>query len=320
MQDKDANSRFGIDLNEYSTGVNFKTLASKIDFLYLRSSGSGTGNFRVDKKFLEFANESRKYGIPVGAYHYAVPSLNLASADSQCDDFIDVLQKAFGNKNYGDLFPVLDVETPIEPKMDTDALLKWIDRFRNRFEKKTRRRLMLYTGLFFIQLYNNFKASDGTYPLKNMPLWIAMYKSVPSNPPFPPDIGGWTRWRIWQFTESQIVSGVSNPVDANWGPNNLDLLVQPSQVKGLTATMDNEYIYVSWNKNSDIDLLGYNIFVDNYWVGTVDKKDTTYKIPLKRIFKPKSRILDISIEAFDYDGETSQIRSRVKLDGRKKIK
>lgn len=317
MQDRNENSRFGIDLNEYSQGVEFAELARRIDFLYLRASGSGSGYFRVDKKFIEFASESRKYGIPVGAYHYGVPSNNLLSADSQCDDFINVLQQGFGTKNYGDLFPVLDVETPIEPKMNTDALLNWIDRFRKRFEKKTRRRLMLYTGLFFIQLYNNFQLSDGTYPLKNMPLWIAMYKNIPSNPPYPPNIGGWTRWRVWQYSESQQITGVANPVDANWGPNNLDLLMQPAQVRGLTARMDHENIYVSWNRNSDVDLLGYNIFVDNYWLGTVDKDDTRFVIPLRRIYKPKSRVLDISIEAFDYDGETSQVRSRVKLDGRK---
>ncbi len=316
MQDRNSKSTFGIDINEYSQGVDFTVLAKTIDFLYLRSSGSGSGSFRVDKKFLEYAAESRKYGIPVGAYHYAVPSYNLLTADSQCDDFINILQKGFGNKNYGDLFPVLDVEAPIEPKIGTDALLNWVDRFRKRFEKKTRRRLMLYTGLFFIQLYDDFKSSEGTYPLKNMPLWIAMYTNIPNNPKVPPNAGGWTRWRSWQFSESQKVQGVNNPLDANWGPDNLDLLMQPKQVNGLKAWKDNKYIYVSWNKNSDIDLLGYNLFIDNYWVGTVDRDDTSFRIPLSKIYKPNNRVLNITIEAFDYDGETSQIRSLYKLDGR----
>lgn len=315
MQDRNARSTFGVDLNEYTTGVNFRTLATTADFLYLRSSGSGSGRFREDKKFIEFARESRNYGIPVGAYHYALPSYNLLTADSQCDDFITILQRGFGNKNYGDLFPVLDVEAPVEPKMDTDALLNWVDRFRDRFEKKTRRRLMLYTGLFFIQIYNNFRKSDGTYPLSNMPLWIAMYRNIPGNPLVPPDIGGWRRWRIWQYSENEIVNGVDNPVDANWGPDNLELLMQPRQVRGLNVRRDNQYIYVTWTRNDDVDLLGYNIFVDNYWVGTVDKDDTSFRIPLSTIYKPKNRELIISIEAFDYDGETSQVRSRYRIIG-----
>lgn len=315
MQDRNPRSTFGVDLNEYTTEVNFRTLATKVDFLYLRASGSATGTFREDRKFVDFARESRNYGILVGAYHYAVPSYNVLTADSQCDDFIDTLQRGFGNKNYGDLFPVIDVEAPLDPQIDTDTLLNWVDRFRNRFEKKTRRRLMLYTGLFFIQLYNDFRRSDGTYPLSNMPLWIAMYRSVPGNPPVPPNIGGWRRWRIWQYSESEVISGVANPVDANWGPDNLELVLQPKQVSGLNVVRDNEYIFVTWKKNRDIDLLGYNIFVDNYWVGTVDKDDTSFKIPLSTIYKPKNRELTISIEAFDYDGETSQIRSKYKIIG-----
>ena len=50
---------------------------------------------------------------------------------------------------------------------------------------------MLYTGLFFIELYNNFNVPGKGYPLSNMPLWIAMYRDVPVNPAVPPDIGGW---------------------------------------------------------------------------------------------------------------------------------
>ena len=315
MQDRNPRSTFGVDLNEYTTEVNFRRLATKVDFLYLRASSSGSGTFKEDKKFISFARESRNYGIPVGAYHYAVPSYNVLTADSQCDNFIDTLQRGFGNKNYGDLFPVIDVEAPLDPQIDTDTLLNWVDRFRNRFEKKTGRRLMLYTGLFFIQLYNDFRRSDGTYPLSNMPLWIAMYRSVPGNPPVPPNIGGWRRWRIWQYSESEVISGVANPVDANWGPDNLELVLQPKQVSGLNVVRDNEYIFVTWKKNRDIDLLGYNIFVDNYWVGTVDKDDTSFKIPLSTIYKPKNRELTISIEAFDYDGETSQIRSKYKIIG-----
>ena len=64
---------------------------------------------------------------------------------------------------------------------------------------------MLYTGVFFVQLYNNFYIEGRGYPLKNMPLWIALYTSIPGNPQIPPDVGGWTRWRIWQYSETEII-------------------------------------------------------------------------------------------------------------------
>lgn len=310
MQNKNPNSLFGVDINEYTQNVNFNILATKIDFLYLRSSGSATGRFRIDKKFIDFAARSREFGIPVGAYHFGVPSYDLNTADRQCDGFIDVLQEGFGTKDYGDLFPVIDVEVPLDNSISTKALIDWIERFRNRFEKKTRRKLMLYTGSFFISIYNNFYIQGKGYPLKKMPLWIAMYTKIPGNPPYPADQGGWTRWRIWQFSEDLRVQGIGNPVDANWGPNNIALLMQPSNVTGLKARKEGSNIIVTWNRVPDVDLLGYNIFVNGYWVGTVDEKDTEFKIPINTLNVPKGSKINITIEAFDYDGDTSKKRAK----------
>ena len=276
MQNRSDKSLFGIDINEYTQNVDFTVLATTIDFLYLRSSGSATGRFRVDRKFLEFARKARDFRIPVGAYHFGVPSTDLTTADSQCDDFINILQEGFGERDYGDLFPVLDVETPTDNSISTSTLINWIERFRKRFERKTRRRLMLYTGAFFVEMYNNFFVPNKGYPLKNMILWIAHYTAIPGNAPVPPDVGGWTRWRIWQYSESASVGGVGNPVDANWGPDSIDLLTKPRNVTGLTVNRKGNGLSISWRKNTDTDLLGYNIFANNYWIGTVDADDTSF--------------------------------------------
>lgn len=309
MQNRSDKSLFGIDINEYTQSVDFAVLDRTVDFLYLRSSGSASGRFRVDKKFLEFAKKARNFKIPVGAYHFGVPSWDLTTADTQCDDFIGILQEGFGTGDYGDLFPVLDVETPIDKSISTSALIDWIDRFRKRFEKKTRRRLMLYTGVFFVEIYDNFFIPNRGYPLKNMPLWIALYTSIPGNPPIPPDVGGWTRWTIWQFSENQQVAGVGNPVDANWGPDNIDLLTQPRNVTGLTVNRKGNVLNISWKKNSDVDLIGYNIFANNYWIGTVDENDTSFSININQLPFTVKGPIKISIEAFDRDGETSKNRS-----------
>jgi hypothetical protein len=146
-----------------------------------------------------------------------------------------------------------------------------------------------------------------------MPLWIAMYTSIPINPEFPPNVGGWTRWRIWQYSESQTVQGIGNPVDANWGPDNVDLLRQPRVVTGLKAAYQNRNINVSWNRNPDVDLLGYNIFVNREWVGTVDENATSYLITSNKVNTQKNAPVEVSIEAFDYDGETSKTRAKVNL-------
>ncbi|WBW97869.1 glycoside hydrolase family 25 protein [Oceanirhabdus sp. W0125-5] len=307
MQNKTSKSLFGVDLNQYRANADFKILATKCDFIFLRSSGSGTGKFKVDTKFLELAKKCRDFGIPSSAYHFAVPSADLSTADSQCDDFINILQEGYGKGNYGELFPVVDVEVPLDKSISTDNLLDWIDRFRRRFESKTRRRLMLYTGAFFIEMYNNFKHSKKGYILSDMPLWIAMYTDIPTNPPFPNDAGGWTRWRVWQFSEKGKVAGIDLPVDVNWGPDHIDLLRMPKPVSNVKATIHGGMAKVTWNKSTDIDLNGYNLFVNKEYITTLDKNAVAYNIDLRKVPRLKAGMeVVVGIESFDLDGEFSK--------------
>ncbi len=65
----------------------------------------------------------QKIRNPCGAYHFAKPSKDLDSAVIQAEQFIDVLQQGFGDGDYGDLFPVLDVETPTDKSLTTTELV-----------------------------------------------------------------------------------------------------------------------------------------------------------------------------------------------------
>lgn len=310
MQDKTSANIIGPDLNEYRGEVDYDLLATRTNFCYLRGSGNGSGKFRSDKKFIEYVRGLKNVGIKTGAYHYAVPSYDLTTADEQCDGFIEILQQAYGPGKYGDLFPVIDIEAPIDKSISTDALLDWVDRFRKRFERKTRRTLMLYTGAFFIELYNNFFSSTKGFVLSDMPLWIAMYPEIQPNPPYPQDQGGWTRWRMWQYTENGIIPGVTPPVDLNYGPVNLDLLMQPRDVSNLNAVAQGTSIRVTWDRNRDIDIGGYNVFINSNYVTTVGRDITSYTIELGKEQNPGQRY-KISVEAFDIDGDFSPNRTSV---------
>lgn len=308
MQNKTSRNIIGPDLNEYRGDVNYTLLATQTPYAYLRGSGYGTGRFRIDRKFIEYVNGLRNVGVKTGAYHYAVPSTDLTTADVQCDGFIDILQQAYGPGRYGDLFPVIDIEAPLDKSISTDALLDWVDRFRKRFERKTRRKMMIYTGAFFIDLYNNFYHTKKGFILADMPLWIAMYPELPSNPPYPRDQGGWTRWRMWQFTETGTMPGVNPPVDLNYGPENLDLLTQPRNVRDFRAVATGQEIRMNWTKNTDIDLGGYNIFINSNYVTTLGRDANSYVLKLAN--KPSlGEKYIMSIEAFDTDGDFSQERA-----------
>lgn len=304
MQNRTSANIIGPDLNEYRGAVDYSLLATQTNYCYLRGSGNGSGKFRVDKKFNEYVQGLRSVGIKSGAYHYAVPSYDLTTADAQCDAFISALQDAYGPGNYGELFPVIDIEAPTDKSISTDALLNWVDRFRKRFERKTHRVLMLYTGAFFIELYNNFYHSTKGFVLSDMPLWIAMYPEVSPNPPYPRDQGGWTRWRVWQFTESGTIAGVSPPVDLNYGPVHLDLLTQPRDVMNFRAVGSGRNIRLTWSPNTDIDLAGYNVFMNSSYITTLGKDATAYTIELGPQVQPVERY-EVAIEAFDTDGDFS---------------
>lgn len=308
MQNATDRNIIGPDLNEYRGEVDYALLATQTPYAYLRGSGYGTGRFRIDRMFIEYVRGLRNVGVKTGAYHYAVPSTDLSTADAQCDNFIDILQQAYGPGRYGDLFPVIDIEAPLDKSISTDALLDWVDRFRKRFERRTRRKMMLYTGAFFIELYNNFYHTKKGFILADMPLWIAMYPEIQPNPEYPRDQGGWTRWRMWQFTENGSIPGVSPPVDLNYGPESLELLMQPRVVQNFRAVPIGQEIRMTWTPNTDIDLGGYNIFINANYVTTVGRDANSYILQLANRPSPGEKFI-MSIEAFDTDGDFSQERA-----------
>ena len=89
--------------------------------------------------------------------------------------------------------------------------------------------------------------------------------------------------------------------------------MQPDIVRGFRVRVEGNKIILNWDRNKDIDLLGYNIFANNYWIGTVDEEDTEFVFNKDILNVPENSIVKITIEAFDYDGETSKRRASVDL-------
>ncbi|WP_055070413.1 glycoside hydrolase family 25 protein [Clostridium massiliamazoniense] len=314
MQASNPLSTFGPDINQYTKSVDFERLKKNSDFIYLRASGSGSGNFIVDEHFLDYAKSCRSYNILSGAYHYAKPSTDISTAASQCDDFIETLYKGYGEGDCGDLYPALDVEEPLDKSLTTTQLINWIEAFSNRFFKKTKRKLMLYTGYFFIQMYDNFNVPGRGYPLKNMPLWIALYPDIPGNPKIPPNIGGWTSWMLWQFTQNGTLQGIGNPVDLNWGPIDIIDLKPPGNVNCFNARLKQNQIYTSWCSVPGNNIWGYNLFVNSNYAGTVPEKARNYVINKSNFYLPPGKPIVVTIEAFDKFGGVSLKRSAVTID------
>ncbi len=217
MQSASPQDLRGIDVSRWQGEIDWQAVrGDNIDFAYLKAT---EGTTWVDPKFFENARGGRHAGMPVGAYHFARPDLNqtLKNAVTEAQHFIKIQLQGFGN--FGDIYPVLDLEKPFPKNKKTVSvsyLLSWVDIFKSYFEGETGRTLMLYTGIFFIREYDHFKKPLSGYPLAEMPLWIALFpKSASPYTTSPPDAGNWNRWTVWQYTDNGRVKGIDGKVDLN---------------------------------------------------------------------------------------------------------
>lgn len=149
--------------------------------------------------------------FPKAAYHAAVPgqSPNLdAHAQQQSSFFLHLVDEVGGFQ--GDDWPILDYENA--ESLTPADLTRWAAHWLACVDaavKNPKNRAILYTYVGFVQ------AHLALYDmLANRPLWIADYPGgteVPTRGV--PDVGGWTAYRGWQFTDKAQIPGIAGPVD-----------------------------------------------------------------------------------------------------------
>jgi lysozyme len=219
MQTRTSTDFYGVDISSYQGNVDWtKMKAKNVRFVICRAYGSahtGTG----DTNFETYVSQARANGIPVGAYYFATPTppFNLEQPRQQAQQFIDKLQGAFGNGDYGDLIPFVDIE--LNPFASAGSnitdlakadLIKWIQEFTSYFETHTHKRLGIYCNEWFMKDPSNMAFNDDELiPLASMPLWVAEFEKywgstrINTNPA-PNNFGGWTSHVAWQFSENGI--------------------------------------------------------------------------------------------------------------------
>lgn len=232
MQNLSGENIHGLDVSHWQGNIDWKAVKehNNIKFAYLKATEGRTYN---DPSFIFNAKEARSAGIPVGAYHFARPDNNPTkeNAIEEAKFFIATLERGFGHRNYGDIYPVLDLEVPSackDAKLNTLQVLEWANSFKNFFNKQIESGLMIYTGSYFIQEHNNFNYLTSGNPLADMPLWIAMYPNARGKKNYPQNVGNWKRWTVWQYTNSGKINGIAGKVDLNWA---VPELINPSRQK-----------------------------------------------------------------------------------------
>jgi GH25 family lysozyme M1 (1,4-beta-N-acetylmuramidase) len=329
MQQGDPNTHVKvIDISQYqeeasvgSGGVNWQSIKdSGVNHVYLRAYGSarGTGG---DNMFETFIGEANAVGIKTGGYFYTMPSvpLDLAQARAEADLFIAKLQAGYGVGQYGDLMPIMDLEdnsgvaTAGQSVLDlsVEDMLQWANEFRNYFEAQTGRILGLYTGDYFVRdLRNNFNHNDATGQavagtsgniIQDMPLWIQGYTAYDRYKGYVmPSSGGWTKWYMFQWSETGTQAGISGNVDQNLSLP-MEWWLQPADATNVTVQDAQTSVDVNWNPNTEVDINSYRIYVNGAIYDQVT--DTTYPISKSEFVAGENQI---GIEPVDEFGDTSK--------------
>lgn len=206
-------SHYGIDVSRYQAVINWDRVSRwgnhPIEFAYVKASQGVTLEDPFYERNME---EGRRAGILVGSYHYF-------SSGGPGADQADYFMKKVASMHQ-DLIPVVDVEE-VNRGWGAIALRRNLHDFMERMESAYGIRPIIYSGLFFYNLYLAEEFSDYM-------LFLARYSEdepMPSNG---------TNWTIWQFTDRGQVDGIRGNVDIDClnGDYSLEQISLSSQRKG----------------------------------------------------------------------------------------
>ena len=192
-----------------------------IFYAFLRSS---FGNHETDKQIKRNWAETKRIGMPRGAYHFL---LSYQSIESQINRFLSPL----GN-DYGELPFVCDVE-----KWESrDGLyksypgLKQAESFCNTIEDRTGHPAMIYSSPGWWNYMTGVK--NATWALDHLS-WVAHYTSNPA----PQILYPWDDWTFWQYTQGGDgykygTDFGSKAIDLNWYNGSMEQFVKQFKLDG----------------------------------------------------------------------------------------
>lgn len=193
---------YGIDVSTYQPTINWTSVKNGgIDFAYVKSTEGATWTSST------FANQmagAAAAGVPAGAYHYARYDNN--SAATEAAHFLDV---AGDYMAAGNLRPVVDIEQTTTQSAATVST--WVNTFCNAIVAATGVEPLVYT-------FASYASTKLNSTVTQWDLWMAQYPSSPApQTGSPSSTAPWASgtWKVWQYTDSGTVSGISGSVDRN---------------------------------------------------------------------------------------------------------
>jgi GH25 family lysozyme M1 (1,4-beta-N-acetylmuramidase) len=274
----------GIDVSKYIPELDWtKIKEDGISFAYVRAAGAKLfQGYDPDPMALKHARGIKSAGLPVGFYFIPLwsskdYSINMAKIDARSyANHIFCIMNQIGYNGYGDLLPVLDIESALTPEqigLTGAQIVHWARVFCDEFKSYTGRTIMIYTSRFFWQEVGITEAMNS---VKDLPLWTAEYYQFNDYLNYtdtPVKYGGWKGWTLWLYSQTAVVAGYSG-MDTSWC-RNLDLIMPPLKPQNLTGcNICSRTVMLDWDMNREIDIIGYNIFRDGRYIART--KDTCF--------------------------------------------
>lgn len=236
MQQGNRGNAFGVDVSQWQGHPNWPQVkASGKAFAYVRAT---YGSAHEDLSFAANWPGLRAAALHRGAYHYAIPGETSADvpadAQTQAAAFLAAVDRAGGIQGE-DLPPVLDLETNPHG-LSPAELVQWAQHWLGDVDaavKNPAQAALVYSNYAFWQGLGI--AADA---LQDRGLWIARWDPFGS----PANVGPWSAWTVWQYSDAGTVAGISGPVDLDEWHTALPAITPPvdaatAQIAALRAQL-----------------------------------------------------------------------------------
>lgn len=184
----------GNDVSEHQGVIDWNTYKNNTNFAILRAT---VGTARLDNQFIKNRDTARAANIPLGFYHYSYPQYNTPQAEA------DFFKNAVSDIREGEIL-VLDFEEQWSGNT-VDFCKRFLDRLSGSLNGY---KPLIYLNQSQTTSLNWKPVVDAGYGL-----WIAAYTYDPNKNTF--QIGAWPFAAMQQWSNKQIVPGISGGVDAN---------------------------------------------------------------------------------------------------------
>jgi uncharacterized protein YjdB/GH25 family lysozyme M1 (1,4-beta-N-acetylmuramidase) len=302
-------SQFNDDITKNTDDINFATLKTQVDAVYIRAFSHANNTLSVDAQAVNFANSAQNVNLKYGFYYYYVPTLDPADATSQADIFYNfVRQFAYS------CVPVLDFEDNTAA-LTQPQLAASVKAFADEFKRLSGFDLMIYSYPYFMK--NNL---DPAFSWNAYKLWIAHYDvTAPmtgiSSTWMPENLWCWPRWDMWQYTSQGTLSSIPDSagghLDMSYATDNI-FLSTPTALTTLESPsqtgIDGGDITVSGWALSHAGINRVDVYLDDYQkIGTIT--DMSLRPDVQQTMNSNGRYNDGLHSGFSYTFDASMFTS-----------